>query len=170
MDRPEWTTLTICDPSKDAYTPSPKTKTLNLQAVSMSVIPTSTPEPHTLHPQQQTPNTKPQSPNHRPKAQTPKSNHTPGFGFGVSTFEFQVSGSRFRASCIPHTSKHKPHSPNHTPGSRNVQRFRGGLVFKAHRLCGSLNSRLESNKEEKEPGGRVDLRHPGEDLLLALDT
>jgi len=30
----------------------------------------------------------------------------------------------------------------------NVQRFRGGLVFKVHRLCVSLNSRLESNKEE----------------------
>ena len=29
-------------------------------------------------------------------------------------------------------------------------RFRGGLVFKAHRLCVSLNSRLESNKEEKK--------------------
>ena len=29
-----------------------------------------------------------------------------------------------------------------------MQRFRGGLVFKAHRLCVSLNSRLESNKEE----------------------
>ena len=26
--------------------------------------------------------------------------------------------------------------------------FRGGLVFKAHRLSVSLNSRLESNKEE----------------------
>jgi len=33
---------------------------------------------------------------------------------------------------------------------RNVLRFRGGLVFKAHRLCVSLNSRLESNKEEEE--------------------
>ena len=32
----------------------------------------------------------------------------------------------------------------------NVQRFRGGLVFKAVRLCESLNSRLESNKEEEE--------------------
>ena len=32
---------------------------------------------------------------------------------------------------------------------RNLQRFRGGLVFKAHRLCVSLNSRLESNKEEE---------------------
>jgi len=34
--------------------------------------------------------------------------------------------------------------------SGNVQRFRGGLVFKAHRLRASLNSRLESNKEEEE--------------------
>jgi len=33
---------------------------------------------------------------------------------------------------------------------RNVQRFRGGLVFKAHRLCVSLNSRLASNKEREE--------------------
>jgi len=33
---------------------------------------------------------------------------------------------------------------------RNVQRFRGGLVFKAQRLCVSLNSRLESNKEEED--------------------
>ena len=31
-----------------------------------------------------------------------------------------------------------------------MQRFRGGLVFKAHILCVSLNSRLESNKEEEE--------------------
>ena len=28
--------------------------------------------------------------------------------------------------------------------------FRGGLVFKAHRLCVSLNSRLEGNKEEEK--------------------
>ena len=33
---------------------------------------------------------------------------------------------------------------------RNVRRFRGGLAFKAHRLCVSLNSRLESTKEEEE--------------------
>ena len=32
----------------------------------------------------------------------------------------------------------------------NVQRFRGGIVFKAHRLCVSLNSWLESNKEKEE--------------------
>ena len=34
-----------------------------------------------------------------------------------------------------------------------MQRFRGGLVFKAHRVCVSLNSRLESNKEEEKRGG-----------------
>ena len=28
--------------------------------------------------------------------------------------------------------------------------FRGGLVFKAHILCASLNSRLESNTEEEK--------------------
>ena len=33
---------------------------------------------------------------------------------------------------------------------RNVQRFRGGLVFKAHRLCASLNTRLQSHNEEEE--------------------
>jgi len=31
---------------------------------------------------------------------------------------------------------------------RGLQRFRGGLVFKARRLCVSLNSGFESNKEE----------------------
>jgi len=34
--------------------------------------------------------------------------------------------------------------------SNTVARFRGGLVFKSHRLCVSLDSRLESNKEEEE--------------------
>jgi len=33
---------------------------------------------------------------------------------------------------------------------RNVLRCRSGLVFKAHRLCVSLNSRLDSNKEEEK--------------------
>jgi len=33
---------------------------------------------------------------------------------------------------------------------RSVQRFRGGLVFEAHRLCVPLNSRRESNKEQEE--------------------
>jgi len=33
---------------------------------------------------------------------------------------------------------------------RRRQRFPGGLVFKAHRLCVSLSARLESKKEEEE--------------------
>ena len=37
----------------------------------------------------------------------------------------------------------------HTSGGDDLQ-FRGGLVVKALRLCVSLNSRLESNKEEEE--------------------
>ena len=41
-----------------------------------------------------------------------------------------------------------------TTTCRNVQRFRGGLVFKAHRLCVSLNSMLASNKDEEGPESR----------------
>jgi len=37
-----------------------------------------------------------------------------------------------------------------------MQRFRGGLVFKAHGLCVSLSYRLESNKEEEEDHGAQD--------------
>jgi len=40
-----------------------------------------------------------------------------------------------------------------------VQRFRGGLIFKAHRLGVSLNSRRESNKEEE--GRRLGIRGHG---------
>ena len=41
-----------------------------------------------------------------------------------------------------------------------MQRFRGGLVFTSHRLCVSINSRLESNEmkkkaEEDVPGKSV---------------
>jgi len=55
---------------------------------------------------------------------------------------------------------------------RNVKRFRGRLVFKAHRLGVSLSARLESNKEEEDlltdpperhacRSGKVDVRLPG---------
>ena len=37
-------------------------------------------------------------------------------------------------------------------GLNNVQRFRGGLVFKSHRRCVSLNFRLESKNEEEKYG------------------
>ena len=33
----------------------------------------------------------------------------------------------------------------------NVQRLRSGIVFKAHRLCVSLKSRLDINREEEHP-------------------
>ena len=33
---------------------------------------------------------------------------------------------------------------------KNVKRFRGELVFKVHRLCVSLNFRLESNNNTKK--------------------
>jgi len=50
----------------------------------------------------------------------------------------------------------------------DMQRFRGGLVFKAHRLCVSLNTRLEINKE----GETVVLRPPPSALFegITLDT
>ena len=36
-------------------------------------------------------------------------------------------------------------------GAEVPSRFRGGIVFKAHRLCVSLNSGLESIKAEEVP-------------------
>ena len=43
----------------------------------------------------------------------------------------------------------------------NVQRFRGGLVSQAHRLCVSRTFRLESNKEaEEEDAAQVDSPAP----------
>ena len=51
---------------------------------------------------------------------------------------------------------------------RNVQRFRGGLVFEAHGLCVSLNSRLESNKEEEETS-RNDLHLLHVDVAVGVD-
>ena len=56
----------------------------------------------------------------------------PGFRFWISGFGFRVCGCGVR-----------------------VLVSQGGLVFKAHRLCVSLNSRLESNKE-KGSGARLD--------------
>jgi len=56
-----------------------------------------------------------------------------GLGTGPVTWKY------FRVSVASYSEVH-----------RNVQRFRSGLVFKSHRLCVSLNSRLESNEEERE--------------------
>jgi len=35
------------------------------------------------------------------------------------------------------------------PLHRNVQRFRGGLVFKAHRLCATLGVRIMKKKKKR---------------------
>ena len=78
----------------------------------------------------------------------------PGFGFRVSRLGFQGSGDALlddlldRVALEHHRNRLK--SVSEVKIHRNVQRFRGGLVFKAHRLCVSLNSRLGSNKEEAE--------------------
>ena len=68
-----------------------------------------------------------------------------GLGFWVWGLGFMVEGLRVEGV------------------HRNVPRFRGGLVFKAHRLCVSLNSRLERNKKEDGVSNRelvfAKLRH-----------
>ena len=43
----------------------------------------------------------------------------------------------------------------------NVQRFRGWLVFKAHRICVSLDSRRESNKEDEGEGSTCRVQSVG---------
>ena len=47
-----------------------------------------------------------------------------------------------------------------------MQRFRGGLVSEAHRLGVSLNSRLESNKEEE--GAKVPRQSSGRGLQKSV--
>jgi hypothetical protein len=45
-----------------------------------------------------------------------------------------------------------------------LQRSRGGLVFKAHRLGVSLDSRLEGNKEEERDRGLLSFQTITESL------
>ena len=51
-----------------------------------------------------------------------------------------------------------------------MQRFQGGLLLEAHRLCVSLNSRLESNEEEEKFLGRTppDLRVMNKKISLIV--
>ena len=49
---------------------------------------------------------------------------------------------------------------------QHLQRFRGGLVFEAHRLCVSLNSKRESNTQEKKSSTSVEPRTPGASLKV----
>ena len=55
-----------------------------------------------------------------------------------------------RSSSPPSTCTDDPKSIAEQPLRRNVQQFRDGLVSKAHTLCVSLNSMLESNEEAEE--------------------
>jgi len=64
-------------------------------------------------------------------------------------------------SVVPHSLGSGLSRPGGT-SHRNVQRFRGGLVFKAHGLYVSLNSRLESNEERERPGGGADAGAPSD--------
>ena len=50
-------------------------------------------------------------------------------------------------ACLGELQQDAPQAPQ-VAGVRPL--FRGGLVFKAHRLFVSLSSRLESNQEEEE--------------------
>ena len=82
--------------------------------------------------------------------------------------EFPISPSYAH---YPHTTRLLPKLSSVVPVSMqpmipagNVQRFRGGLACKAHRLCVSLNSRLERNEEEV--GLTLDLA----DMTLALES
>ena len=78
------------------------------------------------------PNPKRQAPSPQPGAQS----HKPWF--------------RRSRNPKPATPSPRANASRLTVLNINVQRFRGGLVFKALGLCVSLNFRLESNKEEEK--------------------
>ena len=68
------------------------------------------------------------------------------FGFQVSGFDFQVSGFRFRF-----LEGFGVRVSNFGQGHTRPERFRGGLVFKAHRLLyhSTLGSRVMKKKKKK---------------------
>jgi len=76
-----------------------------------------------------------------------------GFGFRDSGFEFWISSFGVRISAFRFRVQELRFRVWGELLHRNVLRFRGGLVFKAHKLCVSLNSRLASNKEAEELWG-----------------
>jgi len=71
-----------------------------------------------------------------------------------SYFGVKMENEHFYDRAGDSTSAASARSPGPAPREkllhRNLQRFRDGLVFKAHRICVSLNSRLESNNEGEE--------------------
>ena len=62
----------------------------------------------------------------------------------------QLNAKRYNREAAKQIGRLPMASLNAADSSDQVHlRFRGGLVFKAHRLCVSLNSRLESNTGEE---------------------
>jgi len=113
------------------------------------------PKPETRNPKPETRNLKPETRNPRPETRDPKP-ETRNPKPKIRSVPVQQIGSTlfFYPSQVDEFVLQN-HSVNlritrYQLLHRNVQQFRGGLVFKAHRLCVSLNSRLESNKEEEE--------------------
>ena len=84
-----------------------------------------------------------------PSASTSRSRFTLAWCFRIAG-SHKVEGVVARRRAFSHSLIAAQAQATNEWTGRNVQRFRGGLVFKAHRLCVSLNSRVQSNKEEEE--------------------
>jgi len=84
----------------------------------------------------------------------------PGFRFSTFGFRFSVFGFRFlvfafRVSGFGMWGFGRVRGSQRLPAETAAQTLLPrGLIFKVHRLL-SLNSRLESNKEEEEGAGKV---------------
>ena len=99
-------------------------------------------------------------------------------GFGVSGFGFRVSGIGFKVQGVGRWI-----SPSGEAGGEcgdawwlsssglPVKRFRGGLVFKAHRLVyhSTLGSRVIKKKKRRVTGGCDATRHPPLLLLTRVN-
>ena len=123
------------------------------------------PKPKTQNPKPKTqiPNPKPQNPNPQGNAGGPGWSAPPGGPAkpGQEAAVTPVERAKRRAKAL-RAAERAGMQVLHI----NVQRFRGGLVFKAHRLCVSLNSRLGSNKEEEEQKGYTGISGPIRATLL----
>ena len=79
----------------------------------------------------------------------PASGRVWGLGFRLVLGESGLQYLFIYLFSIPNNNNNNDNIDNNRADGLGF-RFRGGLVFKAHRICVSLNSRLESNKEEEE--------------------
>jgi len=80
-----------------------------------------------------------------------------GDGVEEKVRERDGRGQEHGARVHQHPRHHEPHHLNVDQKLlyRNVKRFQVGLVFKAQRLCVSLNSRAGSNEEREWPKTRL---------------